>query len=255
MGKEDEAGGTQTPLHEHPRFKALVGEKNDLAARVAQLEGELKGLEQKAATADTLAQQLRDAQARAETAEGRFDTYKAITGAGFTDPDDVEAFEWQYGKLPEEGRPALADWVQGLVADPTKAPSVLRRAIEARGADGAATTAAATQAGGEQAGAQAAGAAAAAAAGAQGAAVGGQRGGTPPAANAGTRQATGAPGTWTAEQVAAMKPDEFLQHLPAISAATGVDFSGLAQVAGLAPAGAPAQGAQATGGHNAGESA
>ncbi|MDP6360051.1 MAG: hypothetical protein QF473_33360, partial [Planctomycetota bacterium] len=46
------------------------------------------------------------------------------------DPDAIEAVEWRYGKLPEEGRPELEPWLTDLKANPEEAPAVLRRWLQ-----------------------------------------------------------------------------------------------------------------------------
>ena len=120
-------GGTADATVPYERFETAVREKQAMAAEVATLKTEVQGLAERAATAGTLASELETWKMKAAEAEGRFGRYKAIGSALDTsDPDAIEAVEWQYGKLPEEGRPELEPWLTDLKAKPEEAPAVLR---------------------------------------------------------------------------------------------------------------------------------
>lgn len=117
---------TQEKTIPYERFQSVVGQKNELAAKVTELEGQVQSLSEKAATVDTLGQQVREWQGKAETAEARFGTYKTISSTlGTTDQEAIEAAEWAYNKLPTKDRPKLPDWLGSLKEDPSKAPKVL----------------------------------------------------------------------------------------------------------------------------------
>ena len=124
-------GGTADATVPYERFETAVREKQAMAAEVATLKTEVQGLAERAATAGTLASELETWKTKAAEAEGRFGRYKAIGSALDTsDPDAIEAVEWQYGKLPEEGRPELEPWLTDLKAKPEEAPAVLRRWLQ-----------------------------------------------------------------------------------------------------------------------------
>jgi len=122
------AGGSDAgKVVPYERFQTAVREKQEMAAEVATLKTEVQGLAERAATAGTLASELEAWKTKAAEAEGRLGRYKAIGSALDTsDPDAIEAVEWQYGKLPEEGRPELEPWLTDLKAKPEEAPAVLR---------------------------------------------------------------------------------------------------------------------------------
>jgi len=114
------------------RFQAVVAEKQTLSAKLTELQTEAQTLAERAATADTLAAQIAAANQRADEAAGRFQRFTEIAQvAKTTDPDVIELFDQQYGKLPAKDRPKRADWIEGLkvaIADEAKAstvPSVL----------------------------------------------------------------------------------------------------------------------------------
>ena len=120
-------GGGEPKTIPYERFETAVREKQELATEVSRLKTEAQQFAEKAATAGTLASELETWEAKAAEAEGRFGRYKSIGSAlGTSDPDAIEAVEWQFGKLPEEGRPELDAWLTGLKEKPDDAPAVLR---------------------------------------------------------------------------------------------------------------------------------
>jgi len=124
----------------YARFERVVAERNTLKTQLDDLAEQVQTLSERSATADTLASQLRDAQADAASARSRFDSYRTIAGAGITDPDLVEAVEWQYGRLPAEERPALAEVLSGWSATPDEAPAILRPVFQSLAAPVEAST-------------------------------------------------------------------------------------------------------------------
>jgi len=108
-------------------YDRIVAAKQGLEAKAAGLEERLAAAEERASTADTLAKQLEAANAKAAKLEHQFGTYKAVSGAlGTHDGDAIDAAVWQYNRLPEDGRPELADWLGSMREDPAKAPAILR---------------------------------------------------------------------------------------------------------------------------------
>jgi len=104
----------------------VVASKNELASQVSALQAEVQSLSEKAATVDTLTGQISEWKGKAEKAEGKFSRWQAIaSGIGTTDTEAIEAAEWAYGRLPEEDRPQLGDWLSGLREKPETAPKVL----------------------------------------------------------------------------------------------------------------------------------
>ena len=132
--------GGDVPWH---RFQTATEQKNAALARVAELEGEVQKYMGRAATADTLASQLKAAQAETATAQNKFTVHTELSGAlGVTDPDVIGLFDGQYARLPAKDRPSRADWVKGLreaVGDKDKAatvPAVMRPFLANTAANG-----------------------------------------------------------------------------------------------------------------------
>lgn len=102
------------PQHVVPydRFAEVVAEKNTYKAAAD-------------AAASTAAELAAERAARAADRAAWADE-KALMQRGLTDPEGIEIAKHLHGRLPEEGRPKLADWVGGFSADASKAPIALR---------------------------------------------------------------------------------------------------------------------------------
>lgn len=122
----DAAASPEAKTIPYDRFQQVVAAKNELAGQLEAARAEIGTWQERAANTDTLAGQLRETQGKLQAAEGRFSTFREISSRGLTDPDVVEAVEWQYGRLPEEGRPDMGSWLDGMKADPDTAPAILR---------------------------------------------------------------------------------------------------------------------------------
>ena len=83
----------------YARFQTLVGERNDLRSQIENLNAQVQGLTEKGATVDTLTQANTALQGELKSEQGRFSRFSTIASHGLTDPQAVEAVEWQYGKL------------------------------------------------------------------------------------------------------------------------------------------------------------
>lgn len=108
------------------RFVKVNEAKAALEARVAELEAETQRWQEKAATADTLAQQVEQWQTRAKEATRGLSEYQAAARIGVTDPELYEAARWAHSRLPEQDRPSFADALEAWKGDPSAAPLVLR---------------------------------------------------------------------------------------------------------------------------------
>lgn len=111
------------PFH---RFQQVNDKRSAAEARIVELEAELQRLTERAATADTLAQQVQEWQTRAEQAQTGLTEYQAAARIGVTDPELYEAARWAHSRMPEADRPAFADALQAWKEDPSAAPLVLR---------------------------------------------------------------------------------------------------------------------------------
>lgn len=135
----DEGEATERTVS-YEKFKRVVQARDGLQSRVTELQEENQTLSEKAASVDSLMEDLRKSRADTETEKSRFQRYQKISSAiGSTDPDAIEAVEWQHSKLAGDDAPELGEWLKGLQEDPSKAPSILRPLFQGGGAAGAGT--------------------------------------------------------------------------------------------------------------------
>lgn len=108
--------GTSPAPVPYDRFQSVVAERNALREQLGEIT--------------SLRTALQEAQAKAASVEGAFTVFKTVASTiGHTDPEAVDLVTYAYGRLPGEGRPALGDWLQGVKADPTKAPLALKHLL------------------------------------------------------------------------------------------------------------------------------
>jgi len=110
----------------YKRFQTVVGERNNLREQVATLRAEAQQLTERGATVDTLTAANTALQGKLDAANSRYDRHTLIAQHGVTDKDAVAAVEWQYGRLPEEGRPELGAWLDSFKEAPESVPTILR---------------------------------------------------------------------------------------------------------------------------------
>jgi hypothetical protein len=112
---------------EYGRYQRVVAAKTNLEAQVTDLQAQLDASMAKAATVDSVVQDRDTWKQKAEQEAGRFERFQTITQAtGNGNPEAVELVEFAYNKVPEEGRPELAEWLKGFQEDPSKAPLALQ---------------------------------------------------------------------------------------------------------------------------------
>lgn len=121
MSESDDLGGPVPAA----RLRDETAAKRKAQERVAELEQAIARLEQRAATADTLAKQLEEAQSRFASATTAWDSERAVYQLGITDPEAIEVARHLHGRLPEQGRPPLAEWLRAAKDDPSTAPRAL----------------------------------------------------------------------------------------------------------------------------------
>jgi hypothetical protein len=110
----------------YERFQQATAGRREALSRVAELEDQVRALQGKAGTAETLAASLRDMEAKYQTVQTEWQTERALYAAGLTDPDGIEVARMFYAKLDAKERPALPEWIKGIKADPSTAPRALQ---------------------------------------------------------------------------------------------------------------------------------
>ena len=109
----------------YDRFQSVVAERNNLKTAMADLESQLQGAMEKAATVDTLASTIEQMKLdHAAAAEG-WQTDQALMSAGLLDAEGRDVAKYLYGRLTGDDKPALADWLTTMKSDPEAAPKAL----------------------------------------------------------------------------------------------------------------------------------
>ena len=112
---------------EYDTYQRVVSAKTNLEAQVGALKAERDSALERAATVDSVIQERDSWQSKATAAATRFDRFQAIASTtGNTGSEAMDLVEYAYERVPLEGRPDLADWLNGFKADPSSAPLALR---------------------------------------------------------------------------------------------------------------------------------
>lgn len=186
----------------YARFDAVNRRLRDALGKIDALEGQLAESTARLGTVDALTGRVKELETTLESERGQWGTERSLMEAGLLDPEARDLALFYYGRQPEDGRPALGDWLKAAKEDPAKAPkglqAYLQPATPQQPPDGAAPPATPAPEPTPQ---------------------GGQR---PPAAPLPNTQGGAgggrlpAQGTFTAEQIRAMTPEQFKANKDAI---------------------------------------
>lgn len=110
----------------YARFQQVVEKYRAAEARLEELNGQLQGASERAATADTLATQLNDQAAAFAAERAVWSEDRALMGAGLTDPSALVVARALHSALPEADRPSLPEWVSGFAEAPDTVPPALQ---------------------------------------------------------------------------------------------------------------------------------
>ena len=89
-----------------------------LVARVKELEGRVGELTPLAEQADKYRTQIEEVKAQSKAEREALRIEREISSAGITDAEGMEYVQHAYSKLPQEGRPPLAEWLAAKDALP-----------------------------------------------------------------------------------------------------------------------------------------
>jgi len=121
-------GGGSTPEFVlYTRFQEVVREKQAAVAERDAARAEGKGWSERAATADTLAEQLRAEKDGRKADRAAWDQERTLLGAGLADAESQAVALAIFGALPEEQRkPGVGPWLAGLRAEGATIPRGLQ---------------------------------------------------------------------------------------------------------------------------------
>jgi ATPase subunit of ABC transporter with duplicated ATPase domains len=111
-----------------------------LSARAIQAEEQVKAIQDQMdnqtgelAKIQKLSARVQELEQELDGANSRYERHTAMADLGFQDPDIRDLVEWQYEKAMkgQKEKVTLAEWLQDIKADPTKAPVTLRPHLKA----------------------------------------------------------------------------------------------------------------------------
>lgn len=108
------------------RLREESGLKRAAQARVSELEAEVASLVKRADAAATLASELETLRATHTSALAAWEQERAVYQLGVTDPEAIEVARHLHARLPEAGRPPLAEWLRSVRETPASAPRALQ---------------------------------------------------------------------------------------------------------------------------------
>lgn len=125
--KEIEHEG-QTYILKADMDHAIKDRIGKVATRASEAESQLRQHQQKLEGLDSMQSQITELQGQLSQSQTKFSRYQAISRAGLSDPDIIDAIEWQYDRSTNgaENKPALDQWLQAQIANPATAPAILR---------------------------------------------------------------------------------------------------------------------------------
>lgn len=99
----------------------------DLKAELGKRDATIAELQGKVGDGETTAKRIAELEAKLLAAEEE----KGLFSEGVRDADEIDLVRMQHSKLDPKDRPALAEYVKSLKADPSKAPKLLAPYVEA----------------------------------------------------------------------------------------------------------------------------
>tara|TARA_R110000868_G_scaffold166936_1_gene401146 strand:- start:92 stop:643 length:552 start_codon:yes stop_codon:yes gene_type:complete len=100
-----------TPATPAPETNGAADRIRQLVARVKELEGRVGELTPLAESAEKYRSQIEEVKASSKAEREALRVEREIAAAGITDAEGIEYVQHAYGRLPADGKPALAEWL------------------------------------------------------------------------------------------------------------------------------------------------
>jgi hypothetical protein len=122
---DEEKEGQASNAVPYDRFVTVNDQRKEYQAKVADLTAQLAAVEKQAGAADALFTQLESVNATLESERQAWTQERSLMGAGLIDQEARDLAVWSYNRQPEEGRPALGEWLDGMRAEGADVPQYL----------------------------------------------------------------------------------------------------------------------------------
>lgn len=122
---------SSTPATPAPETSGAAERIRQLVARVKELEGRVGELTPLAESAEKWRAQVDEAKAASKAEREALRVEREIAAAGITDAEGIEYVQHAYGRLPADGKPALAEWLGNKDALPKAVRAYLPEAAPA----------------------------------------------------------------------------------------------------------------------------
>ena len=103
---------------------------SSVSERARAAETQLTEMKGQIAQAQTATAQFEAVSGELAQIRQQFDRHRTMSGSGFSDPEIIAAVGWSYDRqianMAKKDRPTLGAWLEGIKADPSTAPAVLR---------------------------------------------------------------------------------------------------------------------------------
>ena len=112
------------------RISKHANKSSELQTQLDDLRAEFETAKKQSSTAVALQEQLTELQGKLSKTTTQYNTYKAISSKGITDPEVIKLFQWSYNEdqkdKKEKERIQLQDWISHYMSNPDKAPVTIR---------------------------------------------------------------------------------------------------------------------------------
>lgn len=123
------------------RVSKVAARANEAESQLKEATTQIESMQGKQASLDMLTDQIQKLQGELQASENKFTRYQSMSKHGISEPELIEAIEWQYeksmkGKSKKEVTP-LSEWLESHLSNPAEAPIAIRPHLQSLAASSA----------------------------------------------------------------------------------------------------------------------
>lgn len=123
------------------RVSKVAARANEAESQLKEATSQIESMQGKQASLDMLTDQIQKLQGELQASENKFTRYQSMSKHGISEPELIEAIEWQYeksmkGKSKKEVTP-LSEWLESHLSNPAEAPIAIRPHLQSLAASSA----------------------------------------------------------------------------------------------------------------------